>query len=120
MLVARVGFVFVLALGGAALVSGPATAADCSSTCAVGGAGTGGQSSGGAAQGFYYQKPVPGIPDATVSNSGNQIGGNITVTGSVSGTANGAYTPQGDIVGHYTGFMADYFGVPEGCSGICG
>ena len=115
----RVGFVCALALGGVLLGTGSASA-DCSSTCSVGGSGTGGESSDGAAQGFHYQKPVPGVAGATVSNSGNQIGGNITVSGTESGMAGGAYTPQEVAVGHYTGFVADIFGVPDPCSGVCG
>src|SRR3954465_5273957 len=101
---ARFGVVCAAALGGVFLGTGSASAA-CSSTCAVGGYGTGGQSSGGAAQGFHYVKPVPGVAGATVDNSGNQIGGNITVTGTVSGMAGGAYTPQNVVVGHYTGYV---------------
>ena len=116
-----IGFVCIAALG-VTLVGGTvsASAENCSSTCSVGGFGTGGQSSGGAAQGFHYQLPVPGVAGATVDNSGNQTGGNITVTGTVSGLAGGAYTPQGVIVGHYTGYVAQYFGVPDPCNGICG
>jgi hypothetical protein len=116
---ARFGFVVAAVLGGVLLGSGSASA-DCSGDCSVGGFGTGGQSSDGAAQGFHYVKPVPNVEGATVSNSGSQIGGNITVTGTVSGMAGGAYTPQGVVVGHYTGFVADFFGVPDPCNGICG
>jgi hypothetical protein len=116
---AKAGVIAALALAGAMVGAGTA-AADCSAACSVGGAGTGGQSSGGAAQGFHYEAPVPGVAGATVDNTGNQIGGHFTVTGTVSGKAGGAYTPQGVIVGHYTGFVADYFGVPDHCSGVCG
>jgi hypothetical protein len=116
---ARIGVVFAVALGGVVLGAGPASA-NCSSTCSVGGFGTGGENSDGAAQGFHYQQPVPSVSGATVSNSGSQIGGNITVTGTVSGMAGGAYTPQETVVGHYTGFVADFFGVPDPCSGVCG
>jgi hypothetical protein len=116
---ARFGVVFAVALGGVVLGTGSASA-DCSSLCSVGGSGTGGQSSNGAAQGVHYQQPVPGVAGATVANSGSQIGGNITVTGTESGMAGGAYTPRGVVVGHYTGFVADYFGVPDPCSGVCG
>lgn len=116
---AKVGFVCAVALGGALLGAAPASAA-CSTTCSVGGAGTGGESSDGAAQGFRYQQPVPSVAGATVSNSGNQNAGNITVSGTVSGMAGGAYTPQEVVVGHFTGFVAGVFGVPDPCSGICG
>ena len=116
---AKFGLVVAAVLGGVLLGTGSASA-DCSADCSVGGTGTGGQNSNGAAQGFHYQQPVPSVEGATVSNSGNQIGGNITVTGTVSGMAGGAYTPQGVVVGHYTGFVAGFFGVPDPCSGICG
>jgi hypothetical protein len=116
---ARFGVVCAAVLGGVLIGTGTASA-DCSSTCSVGGFGTGGQSSNGAAQGFHYQQPVPSVAGATVSNSGNQTGGNITVTGTVSGMAGGAFTPQGVVVGHYTGFVANSFGVPDPCSGVCG
>ena len=118
----RLVIVCAVALG-ATLAGGTlsASAAGCSSTCSVGGAGNGGESSGGAAQGFnYQQQPLPGLAGATVSNSGNQIGGNITVTGTASGMAGGAYTPQEVVVGHYTGFVAQYFGMPGPCNGVCG
>ena len=99
--------------------SAPASA-DCSETCAAGAAGTGGSASGGAAQGFRVEGPSR-IPGATFTNSGNDIAGHVTISGTVNGAGAGAFTPQEQLVGHYEGFTAELFlGSPETCNGICG
>jgi hypothetical protein len=111
----------VLAAVAATLVatSGPASA-DCSETCAAGAAGTGGSASDGAAQGFRLEGPSR-IPGATFPNSGNDIAGHITISGTENGAGAGAFTPQEQLVGHYEGFTALLFlGSPETCNGICG
>ena len=89
----------------------PVVADDCRDTCAVGGAGTGGENSDGQARGFYEQGPgrTPGV---FVGNSGNDIAGHIEVSGAREGEASGALNPQDDVVGHYTGVFGD-------CSGVC-
>ena len=99
-----------------------ASAAGCASgtTCAVGGAGTGGQASDGNAQGFRLAGPSTGFPGSTFTNQGNQMAGNITLTGTASGSGSGAFTPQGVLVGHYDGVTAGFFGTTDPCSGICG
>ena len=105
-----------ITLGGVA----SASAEGCASTCSVGGAGTGGESSDGSAEGFRIQAPSTGFPGATYSNSGNQIAGNISLEGTVEGMGAGAITPQGVVVGHYDGIVAVFFGFDGTCSGVCG
>ena len=101
------------------VTSGPASA-DCSEICAAGAAGTGGSASDGAAQGFRLAGPSR-IPRADFTNSGNDIAGHITISGSENGSGSGAFTPQEQLVGHYEGFTALIFlGSPETCNGICG
>jgi len=34
--------------------------------------------------------------------------------------ASGGFTPQGVVVGHYTGDVAAFFGIDGTCSGVCG
>ena len=116
-----IGVVLVASVG-MTLAAGTASASaeGCSSTCFVGGAGNGGESSGGAAQGLHYVKPLASIPGATVSNSGSQNSGHISVSGTASGMAAGAFTPQGVVVGHYDGVVAELFGMAGPCSGVCG
>ena len=97
-----------------------ASAEGCASTCAVGGAGTGGQSSDGNAGGFHVQLPSTYFPGSTLTNSGNQIAGNITIKGTADGMAAGAFTPQDVVVGHYDGVVADFFGIDGTCNGVCG
>jgi hypothetical protein len=97
-----------------------ASAEGCATTCSVGGAGTGGQASGGKAGGFRQEGPVPGVPGSTFTNSGNQNAGHISVKGTTEGSASGAFTPQGVVVGHYDGVVAENFGIDGTCSGICG
>jgi hypothetical protein len=106
-----------------ALSAVPAASAEgCASgtTCAVGGAGTGGQASDGNAQGFRLAGPSTRFPGSTFTNQGNQMAGNITLTGTANGSGSGAFTPQGVVVGHYDGAVAGVFGTTDPCSGICG
>ena len=103
-----------------ALAVPTASAEGCASTCSVGGAGTGGQNSDGKAQGFRIAGPSTAFPGSTFTNQGNQMAGHIAVQGTANGSASGAFTPQGVIVGHYDGVVANAFGVPDPCSGVCG
>jgi hypothetical protein len=97
-----------------------ASAGGCASTCSVGGAGTGGASSDGKAQGFRLEGPSTGFPGATFTNQGNENAGHISLAGTANGMASGGFTPQGVVVGHYTGDVADFFGTDDPCSGVCG
>ena len=99
-----------------------ASAAGCASgtTCAVGGAGTGGQASDGNAQGFRLAGPSTGFPGSTFTNQGGPLSGHISVQGAASGSGSGAFTPQGVLVGHYDGVVAARFGIDGTCSGVCG
>jgi hypothetical protein len=72
------------------------------------------------AQGFRVAGPSTAFPGSTFTNQGNQMAGHISYEGTASGSASGAFNPQGDIVGHYDGVVADAFGVPDPCSGHCG
>jgi hypothetical protein len=97
-----------------------ASAEGCASTCSAGAAGTGGQNSDGKAQGFRQEGPSTGFPGSTFTNQGGPTGGNITVKGAANGSASGALTPQGVLVGHFDGVSADFFGTDDPCSGVCG
>jgi hypothetical protein len=44
----------------------------------------------------------------------------ISVEGTANGSASGAFTPQGVVVGHYDGVVAIRFGMDGDCSGVCG
>ena len=103
-----------------ALAVPPASAEGCASTCSVGGAGTGGQNSDGQAQGFRLKGPSTGFPGSTFTNQGNEMAGHISLQGTAEGSASGGITPQGVLVGHYTGVVAERFGIDGTCSGICG
>src|SRR5262245_42749605 len=103
-----------------ALAVPTASAEGCASTCSVGGAGTGGLNSDGKAQGFRQKGPSTGFPGSTFTNQGNQNAGHITLEGTANGSASGAITPQGVVVGHYTGDVAVLFGMDGDCSGVCG
>jgi hypothetical protein len=103
-----------------ALAVPTASAEGCASTCSVGGAGTGGQNSDGQAGGFRVNAPATRFPGSTFTNSGNEIAGHITIEGTADGMASGAFTPQGDVVGHYDGVVAGFFGIDGTCSGVCG
>ena len=116
----RIAFGAVIAAS-LALAVPSASAQGCSATCSVGAAGTGGESSDGKAEGFRLEAPSTGFPGSTFTNQGNQIGGHITVEGpTFNGTASGNTSPQGVLVGHFTGVSADFFGTDDPCSGICG
>ncbi len=97
-----------------------ASAEGCASTCSVGGAGTGGESSDGNAEGFRIQRPSTKFPGSTYSNVGNQIAGNTSVEGTANGMGAGAFTPQGVLVGHFDGVVAVDFGIDGTCNGVCG
>jgi len=97
-----------------------ASAEGCASTCSVGAAGAGGENSDGQAQGFRLAGPSTGFPGSTFTNQGSEMAGHISVKGTAEGSASGGITPQGVLVGHYDGVVADRFGVPDPCSGICG
>lgn len=103
-----------------ALAVPTASAEGCASTCSVGGAGTGGQNSDGQAQGFRIEAPSTGFPGSTFTNQGNEMAGHISVQGAADGSASGAFTPQGVLVGHFDGVSAGFFGTDDPCSGICG
>jgi hypothetical protein len=114
--------VCIAAVGVALGVGAPPASAEggCASVCSVGGAGTGGESSDGKAEGFRLQAPSTGFPGSTFSNAGNQIAGNISLNGTADGMGAGALTPQGVVVGHYDGVVADFFGMEGTCNGVCG
>ena len=115
------GSVCITAIGFTLVAGAPsASAAGCATTCSVGGAGTGGESSEGRAGGFRIQQPSTGFPGATYSNSGNEIAGNISLKGTAEGMGAGAITPQGAVVGHYDGIVAVFFGFDGTCNGVCG
>lgn len=104
-----------------ALAVPTASAEGCADTCAVGAAGNGGQSSDGQAQGFRLKGLSTGFPGSTFTNQGTvERGGHITVEGTAEGSASGADTPQGALVGHFEGVSADFFGTEDPCSGVCG
>lgn len=115
----RLTMVLATVVATVVVVSAPASA-ECSQTCAAGAAGTGGTASDGAAEGFRLAGPSR-IPGASFTNTGNDIAGHVTISGTVNGAGSGAITPQGQLVGHFEGFTALIFtGSPETCSGICG
>ena len=92
----------------------------CASTCSVGAVGTGGENSDGNASGGRLKGPSTGFPGSTFTNQGHvEIGGHISVTGTSAGMASGAFTPQGAVVGHYTGVSAIFFGMDGPCNGVC-
>ena len=62
-----------------ALAVPPASAEGCATTCAVGGAGTGGQNSDGKAGGFRLEGPSTGFPGSTFTNQGNEMAGRRSV-----------------------------------------
>ena len=73
------------------------------------------------AGGFRLEGPSTGFPGSTFTNQGNEIGGHIAVEGpTFNGSASGAFTPQGVLVGHFEGVSADFFGTDDPCSGVCG
>lgn len=117
LIIAVLAGVMVVATAGAAFAG---EAGGCASVCSVGGAGTGGESSDGKAEGFRLEGPSTGFPGSTFTNQGNEIGGHISVTGASEGMASGAFTPQGVLVGHFDGVSAIFFGLEGPCNGVCG
>lgn len=77
--------------------------------CYVGGAGQGGTSSDGKAQGFFFSQPSIYFEGSTYNNSGNSFAGHINVpgAGTLSGSAPGSGTT---FNGHATGFLGDFSG----------
>jgi len=105
-------FTPIFALGLGSLLLSPSVAlAQCNGFCEVGGAGTGGLSSDGRAQGFHYV--VPGHnPGSTATNSGNLNAGRLVIdrSGDVVGTLSG--TCRDDLVrGAGTGIFGDWEGL---------
>ena len=107
-----------LSIAAATLVSIPTAAiSQCGGdTCSVGGAGTGGEKSGGKAQGFHVEfVSTVRIPGATIVNVGNLDSGHFTVTdssGSSLGTASGTLreNPAPTARGRGTGLFGDWAG----------
>ncbi|MET0565520.1 MAG: hypothetical protein ABW021_03645 [Acidimicrobiia bacterium] len=118
LIVAFLAGLMVVATAGAAFAG---EAGGCASVCSVGGAGTGGESSDGQADGFRLEGQSTGFPGSTFTNQGSATyGGHIAVTGASEGTASGTFTPQGVLVGHFDGVSAIFFGLEGDCSGVCG
>ena len=91
----------------------PGTGGGCSAVCKVGASGTGGEKSGGNAQGFLRKGPGESVPGTTIQNSGTNFSGHLVVSGTENGTFSGADAPGVGIVGHTTGDFGE-------CSGRCG
>lgn len=116
---------FFLSLSAAVFVSmSPAAMGQCGGdTCSVGATGTGGEKSGGKAQGFHEEfVSTVRIPGAAITNSGNLDAGRLTVTldGSSLGTLSGTFrqNPNPALRGHGTGLFGDWSGQcedEEGC-----
>ena len=106
---------FTLAIAGSVIVSPVPAVAQCNSYCEVGAAGTGGLSSGGQAQGFYYR--VPGrTAGRTLTNSGNSDAGRFVIAadGSVIGEITGTYR-DGICRGTADGILGDFEGLDPDC-----
>ena len=106
----------VVGLTLAASVMWPSSSlAQCSANCAVGALGTGGQNSGGRAQGFLYIGPGS-VPGYDVRNSGNSDAGHIVADfdGDLAGTLSGTYR-DGICRGSATGYFGDYHGFDPDC-----
>jgi hypothetical protein len=104
--------VFALAFSGAIVDVQGATVVGCGTECSSGTYGTGGERSGGRAQGglFRGQEQVPpGTID--ISNAGNADAGNIAISGAVEGTGKGTFR-NGVPRGRYTGVLGE-------CTGYC-
>jgi len=93
----------------------------CGSACTVGGHGTGGVNSGGAAKGFNDRNQTfpDEHPGEIINNSGTDLSGHITTRlsdGTPLGGASGGYARGiDDFVGHSTGV----FGTCNGRSSKC-
>ena len=90
-------------------------AQQCNTKCSVGAMGTGGERSGGRAQGFLYVGPG-GTPGYDVRNSGNFDAGHFTADfdGDLAGTLSGTYR-DGVCRGRETGFFGDSHGFDIDC-----
>lgn len=92
-----------------------------SSSCTVGGHGTGGENSGGAAKGFHDRNVTfpDEHPGEVINNSGNDFSGHITTRledGTPLGSASGGYARGiDDFVGHSTGVFGDCNGPSSKC-----
>ena len=104
-----------LACGGSLGIVPTSALAQCSSYCAVGGAGTGGLNSGGQAQGFHYIAPGD-FAGNTATNSGNINAGRLVIdqNGNVIGTLTGTYR-DGICRGTQTGIFGDSHGYNPTC-----
>lgn len=71
--------------------------------CDVGATGTGGVSSGGSAQGYYYTKPTSLYPGQQISNSGTLSSGRINVTGGFVNLSGHFNDTRGAVAGHSGG-----------------
>ena len=97
---------FAVMLGGAAIALG--ADGGCASGCSVGGHGTGGVNSDGAAQGFNDKNlTFPEHPGEVVSNSGTDFSGHLVAvdqaTGDTIGSLSGALAPGiDDFAGRVT------------------
>jgi hypothetical protein len=96
-------------LAGAAIALGaPGDGGGCASGCSVGGHGTGGLNSDGAAQGFNDKNVTdPEHPGQVVSNSGTDFSGHLAAvdqaTGDTIGSLSGAFVPGiNDVAGRVT------------------
>ena len=89
--------------------------AQCSANCAVGALGTGGENSGGRAQGFLYIGPGS-VQGYDVRNSGNFDAGHIVADfgGDLAGTLSGTYR-DGICRGLETGYFGDNQGLDPDC-----
>jgi hypothetical protein len=107
--VAAVLISFAAAMAGTAAANAePTDGASCSSGCGVGAAGQGGTSSGGSAQGSYYNGPgrVTGVHSRA---AGTQESGRLELSGGLEGTLSGTF--RGDTFrGRTTGIFGDCTG----------
>lgn len=122
-IISRIGISFIGSCaisiaGGSLTIAAAEKAGGCSSSCSVGAEGTGGENSDGSAQGFHTTFPSTRFADSQYSNSGSQTAGRISVTGDSDGSASGAFTPSGDLTGHFDGVIGDLYGVGD-CNGVC-
>jgi len=100
--------ILVITAGALALGTSFAQAQCGGDTCSVGALGTGGEMSGGSAQGFRFEVPSTRFPGSTVSNVGNNDSGRLNISGQ--GTASGTFR-KGIQRGHATGIIGDWSGL---------
>ena len=112
---------FAVILAGATTALGaPGDGGGCASGCSVGGHGTGGENSDGAAMGFNDKNlTFPEHPGEVVSNSGTDFSGHLVAedeaTGATIGTLSGAFVGAiDDVAGHVT-----FGGVCNGLQSRC-